>query len=175
MDHLIDGSVCSYHVLCGCVSTSQNPLVSHGSQTGWVSLVIPTHTPLSMIVFLVAKTCDLKNWINLKFNTNFLHGIVTFLHATLNEMNAQIYFSHVTRTFLHATFQKIIAIYCLHGTGTFLYVTISFHNSVLFPNFLSPAKVRSKVEDLVHFVNIMVTWSFVLWFICRLVSYWGSC
>ncbi len=46
----------------------------------------------------------------LKFNTNFLHGIVTFLHATLNEMNAQIHFPHVTRTFLHATFQKIIAI-----------------------------------------------------------------
>jgi hypothetical protein len=74
------GSVCSYHVLCGCVSTSQNPLVSHGSPTGWVSLVIPTHTPLSMIVFLVAKTCDLKNWINLKFNKKFLtwnHNIFT--------------------------------------------------------------------------------------------------
>jgi hypothetical protein len=49
--------------------------------TNWVSFsCIPTHTPLSMIVFLVAKTCDLKNWINLKFNKKFLtwnHNIFT--------------------------------------------------------------------------------------------------
>lgn len=59
-------------------------------------------------------------------------------------MNAQIYFSHATRTFLHATFKNKLQFYCLHGTVTFLYVTISFHNSVFFPKLSVSCKGQIK-------------------------------